>query len=65
MRTTRHPIKGPAKMTDRRLAQIEICIEKIKGELTAIGEMRPGSLTKQYKNREERSGGLLSAQLYA
>jgi hypothetical protein len=55
--------KGSAKMTNKRLEQIEKRIEKIKGELTAIGEMRPGSLTKQYKNREERS--LLSAQLYA
>ncbi len=43
-------------MTNKRLAQIEMRIEKIKGELAAIGEMRPGSLTKQYKNREERSG---------
>jgi len=43
-------------MTNKRLAQIEMRIEKIKGELAATGEMRPGSLTKQYKNREERSG---------
>jgi hypothetical protein len=56
MFTTRSPIKGPAKMTNKRLAQIEMRIEKIKGELAATGEMRPGSLTKQYKNREERSG---------
>lgn len=43
-------------MTNRRLAQIERRIEKIKGELTEIGEMRPGSLTKQYKNPETQSG---------
>jgi hypothetical protein len=49
-------IKGPVKMTDKRLAQIEKRIEKIKGELAAIGEMRPGSLTRQYKDRESQSG---------
>ncbi len=43
-------------MTNRRLAQIERRIEKIKGELTEIGQMRPGSLTKQYKDPEAQSG---------
>ncbi len=43
-------------MTNRRLAQIERRIGKIKGELTEIGEMRPGSLTKQYKDPEAQSG---------
>ena len=43
-------------MTNKRLAQIENRIEKIKGELAAIGEMRPGSLTRQYRDRENQSG---------
>lgn len=43
-------------MTNRRLAQIERRIGKIKGELAEIGEMRPGSLTKQYKDPEAQSG---------
>lgn len=43
-------------MTNRRLAQIERRIGKIKGELAEIGEMRPGSLTKQYKYPEAQSG---------
>jgi len=43
-------------MTNRRLAQIERRIGKIKGELAEIGEMRPGSLTKQYKDPQARSG---------
>ena len=42
-------------MTDKRLAQIVKRIEKIKGELAAIGEMRPGLLTRQYKDRESQS----------
>ena len=54
---TIHPlIKDLAKMTNKRLAQIEMRIEKIKGELAATGEMRPGSLTRQYKDRESQSG---------
>ena len=43
-------------MTNKRLAQIERRIEKIKEELTGIGEMRPGSLTRQYKDPETQSG---------
>jgi hypothetical protein len=43
-------------MTNKRLAQIERRIEKIKVELTEMGEMRPGSLTKQYKDPEAQSG---------
>jgi hypothetical protein len=41
---------------NKRLAQIERRIEKIKEELTGIGEMRPGSLTRQYKDPEAQSG---------
>ena len=43
-------------MTHKRLAQIEKRIAKIKTELAAIGEMRPGSLTRQYKDPQGRSG---------
>ncbi len=43
-------------MTNRRLAQIERRIEKIKVELAGMGEMRPGSLTRQYKDPETGSG---------
>lgn len=39
-----------------RLKQIQKRIEKIKGELTAIEEMRPGSLTEQYKDPSKKSG---------
>jgi len=43
-------------MTHRRLAQIEKRIAKIKTEVAAIGEMRPGSLTRQYKDPQGPSG---------
>lgn len=43
-------------MTQKRLAQINKRIGKIKAELAAIGEMRPGSLTRQYKDPGSGSG---------
>lgn len=43
-------------MTIKRLAQIDQRVGKIKAELAAIGEMRPGSLTRQYKDPESGSG---------
>lgn len=43
-------------MTDKRLMQIHKRIERIKVELTAIGPMRPGSLTRQYKSASRTSG---------
>ena len=43
-------------MTKKRLTQIERRIEKIKAELAEMGEMRPGSLTRQYKDPEYQSG---------
>ena len=43
-------------MTKRRLAQIERRIEKIKTELAEMGELRPGSLTRQYKDPASGSG---------
>ena len=43
-------------MTIKRLVQIDQRIGKIKAELAAIGEMRPGSLTRQYKDPDSGSG---------
>jgi hypothetical protein len=43
-------------MTNRRRTQIEKRIERIKSEIAEIGEMRPGSLTQQYKDRQRKSG---------
>ena len=48
--------KGLAQMTKKRLVQIERQIEEIKAELADMGEMRPGSLTRQYKDPETQSG---------
>lgn len=41
---------------DKRLAQIEKRIAKIKAELIALEPMRPGSLTRQYKDPQAQSG---------
>ena len=43
-------------MTNKKLAQIEQRIEKAKTKLVLIGEMRPGSLTRQYKHSEDQTG---------
>lgn len=43
-------------MTSKRLAQIDKRIGKIKAEFAAIGAMRPGSLTRQYKDPDRGSG---------
>ena len=43
-------------MTVKRLAQIDQRIGKIKAGLAALGEMRPGSLTCQYKDPDSGSG---------
>jgi hypothetical protein len=42
-------------MSEKRLAQIEQRIEKIKESVSKIGAMRPGSLTRQYKDRKTKS----------
>ncbi|MEI9479813.1 MAG: DUF6788 family protein [Deltaproteobacteria bacterium] len=39
---------------DRTLKKIEKKIEKIKKELMEIGEMRPGSLTLQYRKSKSK-----------
>ena len=43
-------------MTNKRFAQIERRIDKIKAELAEIGDMRPGSLSRQYKDPQTQSG---------
>ena len=43
-------------MTHKRLAQIDQRIEKIKAELVAIDAMRPGTLTRQFKDPKARTG---------
>ena len=43
-------------MTSKRLDEIRKRIDRIKVELAAIDEMRPGSLTRQYKDPESHSG---------
>ena len=43
-------------MNKKRICQIEQRIERIKENLGEIGPMRPGTLTRQYKNPKEASG---------
>ncbi len=43
-------------MSRKRIQQIERRIDGIKKELQKIGPMRPGSLTRQYKNPENKAG---------
>jgi len=43
-------------MNHNRLVRIERRIERIKAELATLGDMRPGSLTKQYKDPDSHSG---------
>jgi hypothetical protein len=43
-------------MTNKRIAQIDQRIEKIKAALAALAEMRPGSLTRQFKDPEAGTG---------
>jgi len=43
-------------MSDQRLVAIRHRIAKIKTELAAIDDMRPGSLTRQYKDPANQSG---------
>ena len=40
----------------KSLQQIQSEIRTIKSQLLNIGDMRPGSLTTQYRNRKERTG---------
>ena len=43
-------------MKKKRLRQIQNEIKKIKRELQEIGDMRPGSLTQQYRIPKEKIG---------
>ena len=43
-------------MSKKRMQQIERRIEEIKKALLEIGPMRPGSLTRQYKDPKQRTG---------
>jgi len=44
-------------VSKNNLSQIETRIAAIKQELLLIEEMRPGSLTQQYKDPTKKSGG--------
>ena len=43
-------------MSQRRIQQIERRIDRIKRALLEIGPMRPGSLTRQYKDPQHHTG---------
>ena len=43
-------------MSRKRIQQIEQRIDRIKRALLEIGPMRPGSLTRQYKDPEHHAG---------
>jgi hypothetical protein len=43
-------------MSQKRIQQIEQRIERIKKALLEIGPMRPGSLTRQYKDPKNQTG---------
>lgn len=43
-------------MTGKQIQRIERRIERIKQALSRIGPMRPGSLTRQYKDRKNQTG---------
>src|SRR5512134_3781691 len=43
-------------MSEKRIRQIERRIERIKEALRHVGPMRPGSLTRQYKDRTNKTG---------
>jgi hypothetical protein len=43
-------------MSEKRMQQIKQKIEGIKKALLEIGPMRPGSLTRQYKDPKQRTG---------
>ncbi len=43
-------------MSEKRIRQIEQRIDRIKEDLKKIGPMRPGSLTRQFKDRKNGTG---------
>jgi hypothetical protein len=44
-------------MSNKNITKLEEQIKAVKKELMGIGAMRPGSLTKQYKDRQNQTGG--------
>jgi hypothetical protein len=48
--------KGGDPMSAKRVQQMEKRIARIKEELQKIGPMRPGSLTRQYRDPENNVG---------
>ena len=46
-------------MSQKRIQQIEKKIDRIKRALLEIGPMRPGSLTRQYKDPQHHAGAYL------
>ena len=51
-------------MSQKRIQQIEQRIDRIKRTLVEIGPMRPGSLTRQYKDPQHRTGAYWQNQLH-
>src|ERR1017187_476851 len=49
------PRKG-GPMSQKRIQQIEQRIDRIKKALLEIGPMRPGSLSRQYKDPQHQAG---------
>ena len=43
-------------MSAKRIQQIERRMARIKETLTRLGPMRPGSLSRQYKDRKNKTG---------
>jgi hypothetical protein len=43
-------------MTTKKIENLEKRIEKKRAALSSVGPMRPGRVTRQYRNREEKSG---------
>jgi hypothetical protein len=43
-------------MSQKRIQQLEQRIDRIKKALVEIGPMRPGSLTRQYKDPQNQTG---------
>ncbi len=43
-------------MSEKRIPQIERRIARIKEALSHLGPMRPGSLSRQYKDRKNKTG---------
>jgi hypothetical protein len=43
-------------MSEKRIQRIERRIDRIKAALSHVGPMRPGSLTRQYKDRKNKTG---------